>query len=306
MPLTPTPYRYLSIWAIIALVLLRVTIGWHFYKEGAAKVREGGFSSVGFLGAAKGPLEDRFHAMLPDYDGQLRLDPEKMNAAIVSYVDRASSKLQFNDEQKAKAVKLAANLGEKLNGIYAQWSSQIREYQSGFERIEELKADPKRWDVESLSKQREEVVTKWRGLIKPVLAEIDQVTEALESQIGAIAASGESPKYSKVPFVPVGSGPVSVQLIDKVIPYFDMVVGVLLILGLCTHLAAWGAGLFLISVVLTQFPGAAGAQPTYYQAIEAVGCFVLAFTDAGRYAGLDYIPWAWWRNKAAARAQAAA
>jgi hypothetical protein len=28
-----------------------------------------------------------------------------------------------------------------------------------------------------------------------------------------------------------------------------------------------------------------------------VGCFVLAFADAGRFAGLDFLPWSFWNRK---------
>ena len=109
----------------------------------------------------------------------------------------------------------------------------------------------------------------------------------------------EGKEKKSVKFMLPGEGPVSVELVDKYLPIFDMSVGILLMLGLLTPLAGTAAGLFLLSVVLTQFPGSYGAQPTYYQAIEMLGCFVLAFADAGRYAGLDFLPWSFWnRNKA--------
>ncbi len=49
-----SPYRRLNIFAIIALVLLRLGVGWHFFMEGAVKVRDGKFSSAGFLVELKG------------------------------------------------------------------------------------------------------------------------------------------------------------------------------------------------------------------------------------------------------------
>jgi uncharacterized membrane protein YphA (DoxX/SURF4 family) len=82
-----------------------------------------------------------------------------------------------------------------------------------------------------------------------------------------------------------------------------MSIGILLILGLLTPLAATLGGLFLLSVVLSQMPGYPGTAPTYFQAVEALALFALAGVDAGRYAGLDFIPWAYWRNR---RAQALA
>jgi uncharacterized membrane protein YphA (DoxX/SURF4 family) len=97
------------------------------------------------------------------------------------------------------------------------------------------------------------------------------------------------------------SSPVDVKLIDKIIPIFDMAVGILLIVGLLTPVAGLAAGIFLASVVLTQFPGSYGSQPTYYQAIEMMACFFLAFSDAGRYAGLDFLPWSFWNRNAPRR-----
>ena len=94
---------------------------------------------------------------------------------------------------------------------------------------------------------------------------------------------------------------ITVRQVDKIIPIFDMVVGILLLVGLLTPLAAIAAGVFLLSVVATQFPGAPGSQPTYYQAIEMLACFVVAFADAGRYAGLDFIPWSFWNRNAKVR-----
>src|SRR5688572_16897555 len=69
--------RYLGTFAIFAIVLLRLAIGWHFFREGAQKVkydRHDGelrlvFSSEPFLTQAKGPLAKWFQAQAPDDHG---------------------------------------------------------------------------------------------------------------------------------------------------------------------------------------------------------------------------------------------
>ena len=80
---TPSPHQtlnmllrkaHLSFLAILALIALRVVVGWHFFMEGTDKVQKGGFSSTGFLSAAKGPLAKTFQSMVPDFDGSVRLD----------------------------------------------------------------------------------------------------------------------------------------------------------------------------------------------------------------------------------------
>jgi hypothetical protein len=175
-----------------------------------------------------------------------------------------------------------------------------------------LVEDPARSEVASLRQQREEIESKWRALGRPILAEIDETVSELEDRINALATDEQAapdpkkpavnadgkPVRKRVDFKYPGEGPITVRQVDKIIPIFDMVVGILLFVGLLTPLAGLAAGLFLVSVVLSQFPGYAGTQPTYYQAIEMFACFLLAFADAGRYAGLDFLPWSFWNRNA--------
>src|SRR5688572_14352306 len=69
--------RYLSTFAVFALVLLRLVIGWHFFGEGGEKLkynRHDGqwrmvFSAEGFLSQAQGPLANFFRSQAPDDHG---------------------------------------------------------------------------------------------------------------------------------------------------------------------------------------------------------------------------------------------
>jgi uncharacterized membrane protein YphA (DoxX/SURF4 family) len=264
--------------------------------EGVAKVREGGFSSVGFLNAAKGPLAPAFQALIPDYTGTVRLDKSAMEDAYRKYGELVQAQYAFDEAQKASLAKEVESAISRLDAVYGQWTSQINEYEAGFERVSQMSQDPKRSGVESLRKQRDEVETKWRGLVKPVLSDIDKIGKSLQVRAVSFATAEQIKAGGEVPFALPGSGPVSVSFVDKFIPIFDMSVGILLIIGLLTPVAGVAAGLFLASVVLTQFPGYPGTLPTYYQAIEMMACFVLAFTDSGRYAGLDFIPWSFWNR----------
>ena len=65
-------------------------------------------------------------------------------------------------------------------------------------------------------------------------------------------------------------------------------VGICLLVGSLTRLAALAGALFLLSVIASQPPWVTGAAPTYYQMVELAGLLVLAGTGAGRWAGLDY------------------
>jgi uncharacterized membrane protein YphA (DoxX/SURF4 family) len=49
----------------VALVVLRVVIGWHFFLEGLSHKNDPKWSSEGFLRAAKGPLGEFYHSRAP-------------------------------------------------------------------------------------------------------------------------------------------------------------------------------------------------------------------------------------------------
>jgi len=59
--------------------------------------------------------------------------------------------------------------------------------------------------------------------------------------------------------------------------------------GPTTSFASLSAGLFLLSVCLTQPFWVPGTTPTYLYWIEMAACFVIFTPLAGRMAGLDYI-----------------
>lgn len=301
----------LTLPAILFLVLLRLVIGWHFFQEGAVKVRDG-FSSTGFLAAAKGPFAKNFQAMIPDYDGTIRMDAKRMSDAAEAYGEQIKREFGLSEDQNKEVDAILTEFKAKRKETYDEWKPQIEEYKNGIERLAKLDSDPSRKKVASLRGQREEIETKWRALGKPVLSEIDNSVNQMVSRLNAVATDEQANPDPKkplakdpngnvirktVPFKYEGEGPISVRLVDKIIPIFDMSVGILLLIGLLTPLAGLAAGVFLASVVVSQFPGFPGTQPTYYQAIEMLGCFFVAFADAGRYAGLDFIPWSFWNRK---------
>ncbi len=290
-------YSQLSTLAIVTLVILRVTIGWHFFKEGSTKVKEGGFSSVGFLGASVGPMAPFFKSMIPDYDGRIRISQKELFPKIDAFATAATKRYGFDKTQQDRLAKVVSDAKETIKTVYAQYDRELTEYTTGFERLEAMANDKTRMGTASLAGQRASVESEWKGKIKPVLSDVDKALALLESSAASIASPQQRARVSSLDVELVPPGLVSVSFVDKVIPIFDMVVGILLVIGLLTPLAGIAGGLFLVSVVLTQFPTAVGAQPTYYQAIEAAACFLLAFSDAGRYAGLDFIPWSFWHRK---------
>lgn len=306
-------YAKLNIFGILALIALRVGIGWHFYMEGVTKVR-GGFSSEGFVQAAKGPLAPKFQTLVWDNDGRLRLDQAKLNAVFDKASRDAADHFMLTDVQKTKLEKVNAQFFGlqkdrwvgKLNEVYSKNEEEIYKYWQTFDRVEDMEESGTWTGVESLRGQKEKIKAERMNDVRPALADIDAIWQQYEDVLNSEVASPEQVSVmGKFSFGRPGEGLLSSRSVNQIIPIFDMIVGILLMIGLLTPLAGWAAALFLLSVVLSQMPGTPGAEPTYFQAIEALACVAVATMDAGRYAGLDFLSWSWWQNQDESAAQPA-
>jgi hypothetical protein len=161
----------LGIPAIIALVILRVVVGWHFFMEGSDKVQKGGFSSTGFLSAAKGPLASKFQSMIPDYDGSLRLNsgPVKEKGPKDTYegsplemeyrrfVGEATKLFQFNEAQITAAEEVIVESRAQLADSYSTWKAKIEEHKKGNVRIAGLQEDVKQCCVDAKAKRHHRI-----------------------------------------------------------------------------------------------------------------------------------------------------
>ena len=125
------------------------------------------------------------------------------------------------------------------------------------------------------------------------MAQIGELWAGYDEALNAIATPDQR-KLGPVRLAKPAVGLLDTNTIDRIVPWFDALVGVLLILGLFTRVAALAGAGFLFSIILTQWPGSPGAQPVYYQTIEMLGMLVLAAMAAGQFAGLDYVLYSIW------------
>lgn len=346
--------------AFTAILVLRVTVGYHFFKEGTNKLKYG-FDASGFLSSAKGPLADQFKSMVDDHDGKKRLGvkvdqsatgigsisvtPEQTLALWADFRDQAASLYRFGDPElverlqqqrtkmaedilaarivgdakKARELEQERKLAEmkilkirsqrpRAEEILNDASNELEQWLSlneaeivahygthsrerGFDRDGENKADAALY-VDSLRYQVDTITSDRKKKLYGWYAAIGNMWDAFEGQINALAtedqikaAGSATPLVAKRQF----DQPYSVlKLINLIIPWFDTIIGVLLILGLFTRVASGAAALFLLSVILTQPPWIPGTAPTYFYAIELAALLVLFATCAGRIGGLDF------------------
>lgn len=179
----------------------------------------------------------------------------------------------YFDQRRAIVAEYHHEL-DRLRGMLDESESGKTELAYLEDRIKrkeaEVEATPRKW-VADLEAEQSMFYEQLRSLVTE-----DQLKSATTKQ--RLATTFDPPK--------------KIQTIDKVVTWVTLGVGLLLIFGLFTRLAAVvGAG-FLLSVMSTQPPWAEGVLPTIrlltaYQGIEFVALLVLAAIGAGTWAGLD-------------------
>ena len=342
----------------LSLLLLRVTVGYHFFKEGTTKLKDGDFSSKGFLGSAKGPFAPHFKKMLDDPDGKQKLcvkdikhddgsssfefDTSLTFLLWDDYIDQATAYFGFGSpdlqetiikrrkdladqieaartaddktvdtaeleqqrqideesilrlrEQTRRAEDIFDDHKEQLSDFLRANQTELMSHFStsdrltGFERDGDNRAEVATY-VDSLRNQVDSIRSDRAGKLQAWNQEVVSIWDSLEDQINSLAVDAQAQRPQLPLFRQFDQDTSASKVIDKVIPWFDTIVGVLLILGLFSRLASGAAALFLLSVILTKPPWIPGTQPTYFYAIELAACLVIFATCAGRMGGLDY------------------
>lgn len=280
--------RILGYLAIAMLVILRITIGFHFLSEGTEKFRDSNWSAKPFFANAKGPLAGQFRQLVWDYDGATRLDMKQTQIVWATFRNDVANHFGFNKQQQAEAQVNYAKAVDQYEYVMNLDANAIQEYRLGLERIAKLDADPVRDGVTSLGGQREMVRKQANDLVSATLKQIDKIWVNYETAQNQLATDEQLAQHPPYRLLRPRVAMMDTSVIDRVVPYFDMILGWLLIVGLFTPIAALAVGAFLFSVFLSQYPPTTGPSSSNYQLIESLACFVLAATGAGRFAGLDF------------------
>lgn len=312
--------------AVVALVALRLSLGCHFLYEGVWKIKHPEFSAEPFLSEAKGPAAPLFYAMLWDIDGRWRLDAEEIEQKLengreakllsVPYYTEAWDALQarvvdkykLDDEQRAKTEQIVAQQKKCLHAFFEDNKADIERYFSNLDDFEVLKRDSNStsaaFQKERIWKRQQELRAQAKGWLR---------------QIAEIEKTGQDAMWDVLKDDQKARGrlPVrwtQVDLLNLAVTFSLTAIGLCLMLGLCTRLAALGGAAFMVMVVLTQFP-----WPTVYPPappvvghallvnkdfVEMVALLVVAATAVGRWGGLDFFLYHWFGRPLLARWEA--
>jgi uncharacterized membrane protein YphA (DoxX/SURF4 family) len=196
--------------AIVMLVVLRITIGWHFLYEGVWKIANAEeFSAKPFLGMAKGPAAELYYAMLPDLDGSERLvvkefvdegildelqDSQiKMYAPEEETYDKLST---FNDNYKSE---FKARLPKITLPVYEQaWDKYKEKFLNKHELEEDQKKKVERIYWQYLLSLREFADKYGEDMTAKIKSEIEQHFGSLERFREQVASkTNEAPHQLK-------------------------------------------------------------------------------------------------------------
>jgi uncharacterized membrane protein YphA (DoxX/SURF4 family) len=272
----------------LTLVALRVVIGLHFFLEGADKLGDPKFASSGFLANAKGPLASLYSNMVWDKDGLYRLSFDHTVAYWDNFKNRVVSHFGFDDVQTKEANKTFKAYDDRLRAFLGSHQGDIDEYSKQLVRRDENAKKPAR-ELASLQAQDAKITAERMKLRGELLPTIDRMWKDYENDLNAISSEEQYRQHGRLAIGKIGTRFGDSAFVDQIIPWFDMIVGGCLVLGLLTRPAALAGGLFLLSVCASQWPGSLGAAPIYYQAVEMVAMFVLAAVGAGQCLGVDYL-----------------
>lgn len=302
------------------LVLLRVSIGWHFLYEGLEKYqsltggrfqfaafwqyltqgpakveadRPGGASfSQPYLLNASGPLRDYFRGLVDDPDGLSRLNQTQVAGRWEAELKASAEHYGFSQEQRAKAeAKLSGDGGLKadLRRYFedAETRRKIEEYKN---KLDELKDPAKRPKTAFERERRWQKQRELAGTAQALTAPIDAWTASWHKYLRELLTPEQKSKLPPEALVPTATRR------DWQVMLALVVIGGLLTVGLFSRTAAVGAVVMLAMFYLSMppwpgLPENPRAEGHYLYVnknlIEMVAALALATLPTGRWLGVD-------------------
>lgn len=188
----------------------------------------------------------------------------------------------LDEEQKEAADRLYLQRKVQLLDYLEENSDAIVDYRHELARLAQLKQSPTADDVPYQKSRVAQKQGKTRATVDEWIRGVQEIEDALRNDLNALLTENQRPLARLV------RPHDTLATIDRIVPYWHLAVGALLLVGLFSRLAGLGAAAFLMLVVATQPPWVSGAADTYYQVVELFGALVLATIPTGRWAGLDF------------------
>ncbi|MBL8826653.1 MAG: DoxX family protein [Planctomycetaceae bacterium] len=274
------------------IMLLRVTIGWHFLYAGLDKLTNPDFTSAGFLGQSKGPFAQHFYDLVPDIDGIERLTAETHTAAIDQYANRFIVHYRPSQEQRTAITEVVTKHKKAVGDYLDDNKSDLDIYRLDLEKLKAGQAAPDH-EMPFQQKRLWDKQTELRGKSRGWLAQLKAIDQGFQAEMLDKLTEAQRRRG------PVPETPEQRFSVDRIVTYTNIAIGACLIAGLFTRLAALGGALFLLQIVLAQpaipglypppHPSAGNAWIVNKEFIEMMALFALATMQSGQWGGLDFL-----------------
>lgn len=171
-----------------ALVLLRITVGWHILYEGLWKYEQDNFTADNFLSRASGPLADLYQdKIVKDFEWRKALNKDWNLEELDRYYNRFLSQVQLDDAGRNLAERALAarkqNVAQTLDN--ADNNKLLQEYFRQWDQLRE-KRDLLNSGKGDTSFDRErlwEAQQKLRAEARPYLAPLEAQHEGLREDL---------------------------------------------------------------------------------------------------------------------------
>jgi uncharacterized membrane protein YphA (DoxX/SURF4 family) len=200
--------RYLSSFAIFALVLLRLVIGWHFFGEGGKKLkydRHDGelrmvFSADDFLTRATGPLAKLYHSQVPDDHGfrELLASPRQNEPPTAEHSTALAEWVADYKRRRAEAQKAGGEVPIEFPpaASYHDWAARIAEEWRTIR--DDVKAVPGLTDEQK--KRADEVLSHRLQQVADYLAVEEAAIAEYRHELWRLENWSKAPEAGAVPF----------------------------------------------------------------------------------------------------------
>jgi uncharacterized membrane protein YphA (DoxX/SURF4 family) len=201
--------RKLGVFAVLALVLLRLAIGWHFFREGLGKLAYDdatrqyhvAFSAESFLAQAKGPWAKHFRDWAPNvHDWPTLLAVPKQSRATTDDEAAEHAKwLSDHDQRRTtdEAKKGPAAVEFPPFAPYHDWAARVADdWQAILSNLSALPVlnDDQRHRAAEILREREQQLADY-------LADQSEAISDYQHELWRLDATRATPEASGVPYV---------------------------------------------------------------------------------------------------------
>ena len=293
----------MTVFAVVALAVLRIVVGLHFFLEGFSHLRDPSWSSAGFRKAAVGPLGDWYRMSLPEVgnwndtlgarDRRSSLEAGKAweESVIESWRDVLSARKRvapFHSAEDEKAaeekIKTAA---EELSSYVEDITPDLEQYRMELDRLDAQVRQPFAREVPFERRRVAEKRRELSGMASAWQADASSIGEKLFAAWNAGLSPSERVKAA------AAKPKTALWKQDQFVSWSLVAIGACLVVGILVPFNAMGGVFFLASVVASQPFWIAGSQSTYNQWVEISALLVLATMPNGGWRGLDYFLRSW-------------